>query len=173
MLYIFHSFLKSISLALKMSPIGSIELDLCFLSSVKMFAFSLGYSIHSYFISLLSWSQIYDYHFNFWLLLILIFWSFLSLSPSFVNEGFQGSIWFPLIIYFKFYFLSDYIRTRRIHINLSALLHICTHLTTERIIINLLVSSELNWKEWMNLVQMTIILTSVGKNPIQVMEEPI
>ena len=70
----------------------------------------------------------------------------LSLSPSFVNECFQGSILFALMIYFKFYFCSDYTRTCHIHINLSALLHICTHLTTVRIIINILVNSELNWK---------------------------
>ena len=75
-----------------------------------------------------------------------IFWSFLSLLPSFVNECFQGSILFALMIYFKFYFCSDYTRTCHIHINLSALLPICTHLTTVRIIINVLVNSELNCK---------------------------
>ena len=30
--------------------------------------------------------------------------------------------------------------------------------------------SELNWLEWVNLTQMTIISTTVGKNPLEEME---
>ena len=30
--------------------------------------------------------------------------------------------------------------------------------------------SELKWTEWVNLIQMTIIFTTVGKNPLEEME---
>ena len=59
---------------------------------------------------------------------------------------FQGSIWFALMVYINFYFFSGYSRTCHILINLLSSLHICTHLMTVRIIINILVNSELNWK---------------------------
>ena len=36
--------------------------------------------------------------------------------------------------------------------------------------INILGISELNQPEWVNLIQMTIISTTVGKNPIEEME---
>ena len=32
--------------------------------------------------------------------------------------------------------------------------------------------SELKWMEWANLIQMTILSTTVGKNPIEEMEYP-
>ena len=70
---------------------------------------------------------------------------FSSLLPSFVNECFQCSIWFGLVIYFKFYFLSDYTSTFHIHITLLALLQIYTNLMTLRININILGISELKW----------------------------
>ena len=38
-----------------------------------------------------------------------------------------------------------------------------------RVNINILVS-ELKWWEWANLIQMTIISTTVGKNPLEEME---
>ena len=31
--------------------------------------------------------------------------------------------------------------------------------------------SELKWREWVNLTQMTIIPTTVGKNPLEEMEQ--
>ena len=39
-----------------------------------------------------------------------------------------------------------------------------------RVNINLLVISELKWMGWSNLIQMTIISTTVGKNPLEEME---
>ena len=39
-----------------------------------------------------------------------------------------------------------------------------------RININILGISELKWTEWENLIQMTIISITVGKNPIKEME---
>ena len=36
--------------------------------------------------------------------------------------------------------------------------------------INILGVRELKWLEWMNLTQMTIIYTTVGKNPLEEME---
>ena len=36
--------------------------------------------------------------------------------------------------------------------------------------INILGISELKWTEWVNLTQMTIISTTVGKNPLEEME---
>ena len=33
-------------------------------------------------------------------------------------------------------------------------------------------SANKNWLEWVNLTQMTIISTTVGKNPLEEMEEP-
>ena len=36
--------------------------------------------------------------------------------------------------------------------------------------INILGISELKWTEWVNLIQMTIIFTTVGKNPLEEME---
>ena len=39
-----------------------------------------------------------------------------------------------------------------------------------RVNINLLGISELKWTEWSNLIQMTIISTTVGKNPLEEME---
>ena len=41
-----------------------------------------------------------------------------------------------------------------------------------RVNINILGISELNGPEWANLIQMTIISTTVGKNPIEEMEYP-
>ena len=41
-----------------------------------------------------------------------------------------------------------------------------------RINIDILGISELNGPEWANLIQMTIISTTVGKNPIDEMEQP-
>ena len=41
-----------------------------------------------------------------------------------------------------------------------------------RVNINILGISELNGLEWVNLTQMTIISTTVGKNPIEEMEYP-
>ena len=38
--------------------------------------------------------------------------------------------------------------------------------------IDTLAISELKWMEWVNLIQMTIISTSVSKNPLEEMEEP-
>ena len=32
--------------------------------------------------------------------------------------------------------------------------------------------SELKWLEWVNLTQMTILFTTVGKNPLEEMEYP-
>ena len=39
-----------------------------------------------------------------------------------------------------------------------------------RVNIDILVNSELRWVEWVNLTQMTIISTSVSKNPLEEME---
>ena len=39
-----------------------------------------------------------------------------------------------------------------------------------RVNINILGISELKWQEWVNLIQMTIISTTVGKNPLEEME---
>ena len=39
-----------------------------------------------------------------------------------------------------------------------------------RVNIDILGISELNGLEWMNLIQMTIISTTVGKNPLEEME---
>ena len=39
-----------------------------------------------------------------------------------------------------------------------------------RININILGLSELKWGEWVNLMQMTILSMTVGKNPIEEME---
>ena len=39
-----------------------------------------------------------------------------------------------------------------------------------RVNINILEISELKWTEWMNLTQMTIISTTVGRNPLEEME---
>ena len=39
-----------------------------------------------------------------------------------------------------------------------------------RVIIDILGISELNGLEWVNLTQMTIISTTVGKNPLEEME---
>ena len=36
--------------------------------------------------------------------------------------------------------------------------------------INILGISELKWTTWVNLIQMTIISTTVGKNPLEEME---
>ena len=41
-----------------------------------------------------------------------------------------------------------------------------------RVNINTLGISELKWTEWVNLTQMTIISTTVGKNPLEEMEKP-
>ena len=41
-----------------------------------------------------------------------------------------------------------------------------------RVNIDISVISELNGPEWANLIQMTIISTTVGKNPIEEMEYP-
>ena len=41
-----------------------------------------------------------------------------------------------------------------------------------RVNINILGISELNGPEWANLIQMTIISTTVGKNPLEEMEKP-
>ena len=41
-----------------------------------------------------------------------------------------------------------------------------------RVNINILGISELKWTEWVNLTQMTIISTTVGRNPSEEMEEP-
>ena len=41
-----------------------------------------------------------------------------------------------------------------------------------RVNINILGISELNGPEWANLIQMTIISTTVGKNPLEEIEEP-
>ena len=40
----------------------------------------------------------------------------------------------------------------------------------ERININILGISELKWTQWENLIQMTIMSTTVSKNPIKEME---
>ena len=42
----------------------------------------------------------------------------------------------------------------------------------ERININILGISELKWTQWENLIQMTIMSTTVVKNPIKEMEQP-
>ena len=127
-----------------MSPIDSIELDLCFFIQSQNVCFLIrlfnSFIFHIIidmikFMTAILFIYFYKIH----------IWTFLSLTPSFVNECFQGSIWFALMVYINSYFLSDYSRACHIHINL-ALLHICTHLTTVRIIINVLVNSELNWK---------------------------
>ena len=39
-----------------------------------------------------------------------------------------------------------------------------------RLNINILGVSKLKWTEWVNLTQMTIISTAVGKNPLEEME---
>ena len=39
-----------------------------------------------------------------------------------------------------------------------------------RVNVNILGISELKWLEWVNLTQMTIISTTVGKNPLEEME---
>ena len=39
-----------------------------------------------------------------------------------------------------------------------------------RVTINILGICELKWMEWVNLTQMTIISTTVGKNPLEEME---
>ena len=42
----------------------------------------------------------------------------------------------------------------------------------ERVNIDILGISKLKWTEWVNLIQMTIISTTVGKNPLEEMEQP-
>ena len=39
-----------------------------------------------------------------------------------------------------------------------------------RLNIDILGISELKWMEWVNLIQMTIISTTVGRNPLEEME---
>ena len=39
-----------------------------------------------------------------------------------------------------------------------------------RVNVNILGISELKWLEWVNLTQMTIISTTVGRNPLEEME---
>ena len=39
-----------------------------------------------------------------------------------------------------------------------------------RVYIDILGISELKWTEWVNLTQMTIISTTVGRNPLEEME---
>ena len=39
-----------------------------------------------------------------------------------------------------------------------------------RVNINILGISELQWLKWVNLIQMTIISTTVGKNPLEEMK---
>ena len=41
-----------------------------------------------------------------------------------------------------------------------------------RVNIDILGISELRWTKWVNLTQMTIISTTVGKNPLEEMESP-
>ena len=41
-----------------------------------------------------------------------------------------------------------------------------------RVNINNLGISKIKWLEWLNLTQMTIISTTVGKNPLEEMEQP-
>ena len=41
---------------------------------------------------------------------------------------------------------------------------------TARMNINILAISELNGREWVSLIQMTILSTTVGKNPLEEME---
>ena len=41
-----------------------------------------------------------------------------------------------------------------------------------RVNIYILGISELKWTEWVNLTQMTIISTTVGRNPLEEMENP-
>ena len=41
---------------------------------------------------------------------------------------------------------------------------------TARVNIDILGISELKWSEWVNLTQMTIISTTVGRNPLEEME---
>ena len=41
---------------------------------------------------------------------------------------------------------------------------------TARVNIDILGISELKWLEWVNLTQMTIISTTVGRNPLEEME---
>ena len=41
-----------------------------------------------------------------------------------------------------------------------------------RLNINILGISELKWTGWRNLIQMPIIPTTVGKNPLEVIESP-
>ena len=38
--------------------------------------------------------------------------------------------------------------------------------------VNILGTSKLKWREYVNLIQMTIISTTVGKNPLEEMEWP-
>ena len=42
-----------------------------------------------------------------------------------------------------------------------------------RVNIDILGISELKWQKWANLIQMTIISTTVGKNPLEEMEQPL
>ena len=39
-----------------------------------------------------------------------------------------------------------------------------------RVTIDILRISEIKWAEWVNLIQMTVISTTVGKNPLEEME---
>ena len=41
----------------------------------------------------------------------------------------------------------------------------------ERVNIDILGISKLKWTEWVNLIQMTIISTTVGKNPLEEMDQ--
>ena len=41
---------------------------------------------------------------------------------------------------------------------------------TARVNIDILGISESKWTEWANLIQITIISTTVGKNPLEIME---
>ena len=41
-----------------------------------------------------------------------------------------------------------------------------------RVNVDILGISELKWTGWANLIQMTIITTTVGKNPLEEMESP-
>ena len=41
-----------------------------------------------------------------------------------------------------------------------------------RVNVDILGISELKWTGWVNITQMTIISTTVGRNPLEEMEEP-
>ena len=69
-------------------------------------------------------------------------------------------------------FMEQYcIGTRNVRSNNQGKLEVAKQ-EMARVNIDILGISELRWTEWVNLTQMTIISTTVGRNPLEEMEYP-